>query len=108
MRESRRRCCTAAILAAGALLPWHLHAQTPARFYWMTLSGANAVPVILNSISGNTNPFNPAHTVVSPDAQVNATKALAGYARSFTLLDRSALAAFIAPMGRLSGSATLA
>ena len=104
----RWRWVVAAMLAIGALCPAQALAQLPARFYWKTLSGANAVPVIVNSISGNTNPFDPAHAVVSSDANVDATMALVGYARTFTLFDRSALLAFIAPMGRLSGTATVA
>ena len=35
------------LLAAGALYPHLALAQTPARFYWKTLSDANAVPVIV-------------------------------------------------------------
>jgi Putative MetA-pathway of phenol degradation len=108
MRGSLRRWVIGAMLAAGALCPERALAQTPARFYWKTLSDANAVPVIVNSISGNTNPFDPAHIVVSTDAQVDATMALAGYARTFTFFGRAAVGAFIAPMGRLSGSATIA
>jgi hypothetical protein len=95
------------MLAAEALCPGRALAQAPARFYWKTLSGGNAVPVIVNSISGNTNPFDPAHTVVSTDAEFEATMALAGYAHTFTLLDRSAIGAFLAPMGRLSGTASV-
>jgi hypothetical protein len=107
MRASWSRCVLAAALAAGALHPLAAQAQTPARFYWKTLSDANAVPVIVNSISGNTNPFDPAHVPVSTDAQVDATMALGGYARTFTFFERSALVAVIVPMGRLSGSATV-
>jgi hypothetical protein len=95
------------MLAAEALCPGRALAQAPARFYWKTLSGGNAVPVIVNSISGNTNPFDPAHTVVSTDAEFEATMALAGYAHTFTLFDRSAIGAFLAPMGRLSGTASV-
>jgi hypothetical protein len=96
------------MIANGAWLPEYARTQTPARFYWMTLSDANAVPAIVNSISGNTNPFDPAHIVVSSNAELDATMALAGYARTFTLLNRSAIGAFIAPMGRLSGASTVA
>ena len=54
----------AAVLAVvGALCTMAAQAQTPGRFYLRGLSDANAVPVIVNSISGNTNPFDPAHTV---------------------------------------------
>jgi len=94
------------IFALGVLCPLQAQSQVPPRFYWKTLSGANAVPLIYESISGNTNPFDPAHTV-TPGANFDATMALAGYARTFTLFDRSAMAAVILPMGRLSGEVTV-
>jgi hypothetical protein len=97
----------ATMLAMGALCPPQALAQVPARFYWKTLSDANAVPVIVNSLSGNTNPFDPAHTV-APGGNVDATLALAGYARTFSLFDRSAMAAVLLPMGRVSGTVTAA
>jgi hypothetical protein len=77
-------------------------AQIPARFYWKSLSGGNAVPLIVESLSGNTNPFDPSHEV-NPNANFDATMALAGYARTFSLFDRAAMAAIIQPMGRISG-----
>ena len=92
----------ASVLVIGALWPSQASAQVPPRFYWKTLSGANAVPVIVNSMSGNTNPFDPAH-LVSPGANLEATLAIGGYARTFTFLDRAALAAVLLPMGRISG-----
>jgi hypothetical protein len=99
----------AAMMLGGVVIcPQQALAQTPAHFYWKTLSGATAVPVIVNSISGNTNPFDPAHAVVAPDAEVDATVALAGYARTLTLFDRAAVWAILLPMGRLSGAATVA
>jgi len=97
----------AMMLAMGALCPPQTLAQLPARFYWKTLSDANAVPVIFESISGNTNPFDPGHTV-TPGASFDATIALAGYARTFSLFDRSTMAAIIFPMGRVSGEVTAA
>jgi hypothetical protein len=97
-----------ALTLAATLHPQLALAQTPARFYWKTLSGANAVPVIVSSISGNANPFDPSQVPVSADAQVDGTMALGGYARIFTMADRSALLAVIVPMGRISGSATVA
>jgi len=96
------RLALASALALVALAALPASAQVPARFYWKTLSGANAVPLIFNSISGNTNPFDPAHVVV-PGATVDGTLALAGYAHTFTLFDRAAMAAVLLPMGRLSG-----
>ncbi len=100
------RWAGATMLALGALCPPQALAQVPGRFYWKTLSDANAVPVILQSLSGNTNPFDPAH-IVTPGANVDATLAMTGYARTFTLLDRSAMAAIILPMGRVSGDITV-
>jgi hypothetical protein len=97
----------ATMLAMGAFCPQEAPAQVPARFYWKTLSDANAVPVIFNSLSGNTNPFDPAHTV-TPGANFDATMAIAGYARTFSLFDRAAMAAILVPMGRISGDVTVA
>jgi len=101
------RLLAAMMLALGALCPPQALAQVPARFYWKSLSGAEAVPVIVNSISGNSNPFDPAHTV-TPGSEVEATVTMMGYARTFSLFDRSAMAAVLLPMGRLSGEVTAA
>jgi hypothetical protein len=94
-------------LALGALLAPPLAAQVPARFYWKNLSGVNAVPLIYNSMTGNTNPFDPAH-LVSPGADIEANLAIAGYGRTFTLFDRAAMLAVLLPMGNLSGEVTAA
>jgi hypothetical protein len=101
------RFVVASMVAMGALCPQQALAQMPPRFYWKTLSNANAVPLMVESVSGNTNPFDPAH-IVTPGANFDATLALAGYARTFTLFDRSALGAVIVPMGRVAGEVTLA
>jgi hypothetical protein len=90
------------LLVVGVLCPLQAMSQVPPRFYWKTLSGANAVPLIVTSMSGNTNPFDAAHTV-TPGAEFDGTLALAGYARTFALFDRSAMAAVLLPMGRISG-----
>jgi len=100
------RLIFATMLAMGVLCPPQALAQVPARFYWKTLSDANAVPLIVESISGNTNPFDPAHTV-TPGAHFEATLALPGYARTFSLFDRAAMAAILVPMGRISGEVTV-
>jgi len=97
----------AAMIGLDALCPPQALAQVPARFYWDTLSNANAVPLIAESVSGNTNPFDPAH-IVTPGADFDATLALPGYARTFSLLDRAAMAAILVPMGRISGEVTAA
>jgi hypothetical protein len=90
------------LLVVGVLCPLQAMSQVPPRFYWKTLSGANAVPLIVNSMTGNTNPFDGAHTV-TPGAEFEGTLALAGYAHTFTLFDRAAMAAVLLPMGRISG-----
>jgi hypothetical protein len=95
----------AAMLVTGALHPRPTLAQVPARTYWKTLSGANAVPLILNSLSGNTNPFDPSHTV-APGANISANLVTAGYLRTFTLFGRSSSAAILLPMGHISGDVT--
>jgi hypothetical protein len=94
------------VLALGAICPPLAQAQVPARFYWKSLSGGSAVPLIVNSISGNTNPFDPAHTV-APGGNVDGTLAIVGYAQTFELFDRSTLAAILLPMGRVSGELTV-
>lgn len=99
------RLALASTLALGALAPLPASAQVPARFYWDSLAGGNAVPLIVNSMSGNTNPFDPSH-LVTPGSTMDGTLALAGYAHTFALFDRSAMAAVIFPMGRLSGDVT--
>jgi hypothetical protein len=96
------RRLVATVLALGALCPPLAQAQVPARYYWKSLSGGSAVPLIVNSISGNTNPFDPAHTV-APGGNVDGTLAIVGYAQTFELFDRSSLAAILLPMGRVSG-----
>ncbi len=101
------RLAVMTMLAVGALGPSQALAQVPARFYWDTLSGSHAVPLIFESINGNTNPFDPAHTVTL-GADFDATMAIAGYARTFSLFDRAAMAAILLPMGRISGDVTVA
>jgi hypothetical protein len=101
------RCGAVALVAAGVLAPPQANAEVPPRFYWKSLAGANAVPVIFESMSGNTNPFDPAHTV-NADASFDGTLTLAGYAKTFALFDRAALAAVMVPMGRVEGELLVA
>jgi hypothetical protein len=100
---ARWRSALAPVLVMCVLCPLQARAQVPARFYWKSLADGNAVPLIVNSMSGNTNPFDPAHTV-TPEANFDATLALAGYAHTFSLLDRAAMVAILQPMGRISGA----
>jgi hypothetical protein len=99
------RLVVAAMLIMGVLGPLEALAQIP-RFYWKSLSGAYAVPLIVESMSGNANPFDPAYTVTE-GANVGATLAMAGYAHTFSLANRSALVAVILPMGKLAADVTL-
>jgi len=97
----------ATLIAIGAFCPPQTLAQVPARFYWKTLSDSNAVPVIFQSLSGNTNPFDPSHNI-TPGASLDATLGIVGYARTFSLFDRAAMAALLFPMGHISGEVTVA
>jgi hypothetical protein len=97
----------AVVSAVGLFCPPQSLAQVPARFYWKSLSGGNGVLTIFESISGNTNPFDPSN-MVTAGAEFDATLALLGYAHNFSLFDRSATAAVIMPMGRASGEVTVA
>jgi hypothetical protein len=101
-----RRFATA-LVYLGILCPMLALAQVPPRFYWKSLSGANAVPVIFQSLSGNANPIDPAH-LVSPDSSVDANVLVAGYAKMLPLFDRTLTLAVLEPMGRISGSTSFA
>jgi hypothetical protein len=72
-----------------------------ARFYWKTLMGANAIPVIGSSLGGNANPVDPSHNVV-PGADFSATMSMVGYAKMIPLFNRSAFVSVIVPMGRIT------
>ncbi|MEH6592543.1 MAG: transporter [Halioglobus sp.] len=87
-------------------LPLSVSAQVPARFYWKSLDGGSAVPVIYMDMSGNSNPLDPSHFVV-PESSFEASVALGGYAKAFSLFDRSALVAALLPVGRISGGGSL-
>ncbi len=105
--QSLFRLMVVASLITSALALGVAKAQVPARFYLKSLSDANAVPLIVESINSNANPFDPAH-IVSPGANFDATVGMFGYARTFSMFDRSATAAVIFPMGRVSGDVTVA
>jgi hypothetical protein len=101
-----QRLLAAAAIAIGLTSATPALAQVPARFYWKTLSGANAVPVLYMPMNGNANPLDPAYTVVA-GAQVEATLAPVGYARTLVLFGRAATVALLVPMGKVSGDVTL-
>jgi hypothetical protein len=78
------------------------NAQVPPRFYWKTLQGTNAVPVIAMSVSGNTNPLDPSNSL-DPASSVSAEVAIAGYAKMFPVWNKAAMLAVLVPMGRIEG-----
>jgi hypothetical protein len=78
------------------------NAQVPPRFYWKTLQGMNAVPVIAMSVSGNSNPLDPSH-IFDPSASLSADIAIAGYAKMFPVWNKAAMLAVLVPMGRIEG-----
>lgn len=100
------QCCMAVAVFVIMMLPASSDAQVPPRFYWKSLIGGNALPAIYMDMSGNVNPLDGSHFVI-PDSSIDANVALVGYARSFTLFNRSAMAAALLPVGRISGEASL-
>ena len=78
------------------------NAQVPPRFYWKTLQGTNAVPVIAMSASGNSNPLDPSN-MFDPSANLNADIVIAGFAKMFPVGNKAAMLAVLMPMGRIDG-----
>jgi hypothetical protein len=107
MHENKWRLHVAVLAALLLILPTLVSAQVPPRFYWKSLSGTNAVPVIYQSLSGNANPLDPAY-VVSANANFEADVTVAGYAKLLPLFDRPAMLAVLAPMGRVTATGTVA
>jgi len=101
------RLALTAMAVMGSFCATQAMAQVPPRFYLKNLEGGNAVPVIINSLSGNTNPFDSSNMVISPEATFDSTMVMAGFAHNYSLFDRAAMAAVILPMGRISGEALL-
>ena len=107
MHKEKRRFRLAVIFAFAVILPTLASAQVPPRFYWKSLMGSNAVPVIYQSLSGNANPLDPAH-VVSDNANFEADVAIVGYAKLLPLFDRPAMLAVLVPTGRVTATGTAA
>jgi len=104
---ARSNRLTTAIIVLMMISPLVALAQLPARFYWKSLAGANAVPTIFQSLSGNTNPFDPASSTVSATGTVDANMFLAGYAKVLPIYGRTATFAILETTGRVSGQANL-
>ena len=78
------------------------NAQVPPRFYWKTLQGTNAIPVIAMSTSGNTNPLDPSRHF-DPSASISADVAISGFAKIMPFWNRAGMLAVLVPMGRVQG-----
>ena len=78
------------------------NAQVPPRFYWKTLQGTNAVPVIAMSASGNSNPLDQSH-IFDPAAILSADIAIPGFAKMLPVWNKAAMVAVLLPMGRIEG-----
>ena len=90
------------VIVVGMFASVAANAQVPPRFYWKTLQGMNAVPVIAMSVSGNSNPLDPSNNF-DPTANVSAEVAIAGYAKMLPIWNRAAMIAVLLPMGRIEG-----
>ena len=99
---ARSRICALVVCAAIMLSSVAANAQVPPRFYWKTLQGMNAVPVIAMSVSGNVNPLDPSNHF-DPSANLSADIALAGFAKMMPFGKRSGMLAVLMPMGRIDG-----
>lgn len=94
-------------LVLGLSWPYAANAQGDgARFYWKTLKGTNALPMITSSLGGNANPLDPSHTVI-PGSNISALMSMVGYAKFISVFDRSVFVSVIQPMGRVSSELTL-
>jgi len=104
-RDWRRAALALAVFALVSPAPALAQGDGP-RSYWKGLSGNNVVPVIVTTISGNTNPFDPSHTVLA-DSSFEATLLLGGYAKALAVSGRAATVSVLLPMGSLSGQAVV-
>jgi hypothetical protein len=107
MHQQKRRLRLVSLVAVAVMFPALVSAQVPPRFYWKSLSGTNAVPVIYQSLSGNANPLDPAH-VVSDNTHFEADVAIVSYAKLLPLLNRPAMLAVLVPTGRATARSTIA
>ena len=93
-------------VVASFLASTAAHAQVPPRFYWKTLQGTNAVPVIAMSVSGNSNPLDRSLSF-DPSASLNADIAIAGFAKIMPIGKKAGMLAVLMPMGRIEGDLNL-
>ena len=92
----------AVAIVAGMFASVAANAQVPPRFYWKTLQGTNAVPVIAMSASGNSNPLDRSLRF-DPSASLSADIAIPGFAKMLPVWNKAAMLAVLVPMGRIEG-----
>jgi len=96
------RLWTFVVAAALMFTSVAANAQVPPRFYWKTLQGTNAVPVIAMSASGNVNPLDPSYNF-DPSSRISADIAIAGFAKMMPFWKKAGMLAVLMPMGRIDG-----
>jgi hypothetical protein len=99
---AKMRLCTFMLAAAMMFTSVAANAQVPPRFYWKTLQGTNAVPVIAMSASGNVNPLDPSY-IFDPSSSISAEIAIAGFAKMMPIGKKAGMLAVLMPMGRIDG-----
>ena len=103
-KEWRVRLATLAVLML--IFPTLAFSGVPPRFYWKSLSGTNAVPVIYQTLSGNVNPLDPAQIAI-PNTTFDANLTITGFAKLLPIFDRAAMLAVLVPMGRVTSTSPL-
>jgi hypothetical protein len=95
------------VVAAGLMIiSATANAQVPPRFYWKTLQGTNAIPVIAMSVTGNANPLDPSYQF-DPSASLSADVAIAGFAKMMPFGKKAGMLAVLMPMGGISGDSNI-
>ena len=73
------------------------------RTHWKEmLTGTNLFTVTSLNMSGNVNPFDPAHAI-QPGADFDADVFLLGFSRSFSFFEHTATGSLLLPVGELEG-----
>lgn len=104
-RSKSRAICASLLLFSGTQVAVNAMSLPP-RFYHKTLVGANFVPILGMSTSGNVNPLDPSYTFNS-NLDIDANIVFAGYSKSFVLFDRAAAFSYLQPMGSIEMDGTI-
>ena len=106
MQKKEKRLRLATLVITMLIFPTLAIGGVPPRFYWKSLSGTNAVPVIYQTMSGNINPLDPAQ-IAAPGVVFDANLTIAGFAKLLPIFDRAAMLAVLVPMGRVTSTTTV-